>query len=248
MMIRCVFCLLTFGFASLSWAQTPDVAQENKVPPETAPPPAVTTYLGRTVAQTMHYAGASWLIRNRREREEGTDRMREALKLKDGMVVCDLGSGNGYHTLPMAQAVAPGGKVYAVDIQPEMLDMLKERAELLEVRNIVTVVGQVHDPRLPKASCDLIVMVDVYHEFSHPEPMLAAIRRSLKPDGRVVLVEFRAEDDEVPIKPEHKMSKEQILKELKANGFKLSETFDELPWQHMMWFSIEPNWRKDAQP
>ncbi len=202
-----------------------------------APPPR-TEYLGRTVAQTMHYAGAGWLIRHKREREEGATRMREALALKPGMAVCDMGSGNGYHTLPMAKAVSPGGRVLAVDIQPEMLDMLKERAAAQQVTNVECIVGEAHDPHLPETSCDLILLVDVYHEFSHPEEMLTAMRRALKPDGQLVLVEFRTEDETVPIKPEHKMSRAQILKEMEANGFKLTRSFDELPWQHMMWFGL----------
>lgn len=211
-----------------------DALRGQSLAPE--PPPAQAFYMGREVAQTMHYAGAAWLIRNKRDREEGTLRMREALDLKPGQVVCDLGSGNGYHTLPMAKAVAPGGKVLAVDIQPEMLEMLKERAAAQAVTNVECIVGAAHDPNLPDGSCDIILLVDVYHEFSHPEPMLKAIHKALKPDGKVVLVEFRAEDLTVPIKPEHKMSKAQILKELEANGFTLKQSFDELPWQHMMWF------------
>lgn len=205
------------------------------------PPPARTEYLGRVIAQTMHYAGAGWLIRNKREREEGATRMRAALALKPGMVVCDMGSGNGYHTLPIAREVAPNGRVFAVDIQPEMLEMLKERAAAQEIANIECIVGEVHDPRLPENSCDLILLVDVYHEFSHPEEMLASIRRALKPEGHLVLVEFRAEDESVPIKPEHKMSRVQILREMEANGFHLAKSFDELPWQHMMWFAREPS-------
>ncbi len=200
-------------------------------------PPARTEYMGRVVAQTMHYAGAGWLIRNKREREEGSTRMQAALDLKLGMVVCDMGCGNGYHALPMAKRVAPDGKVLAVDIQPEMLQMLKQRAEANGVSNVEAIVGEVNNPNLPEASCDLIVMVDVYHEFSHPEEMLGVMRRALKPGGQVVLVEFRAEDLTVPIKPEHKMSKVQILKELEGNGFKLTRSFDELPWQHMLWFA-----------
>lgn len=193
--------------------------------------------MGRVVAQTMHYAGAGWLIRNKREREEGATRMRAALELKPGMVVCDMGSGNGYHSLPMAKEVAPDGKVLAVDIQPEMLQMLQQRAEANQVTNVVSIVGEVHNPNLPDDSCDLILLVDVYHEFSHPEEMLGFMRKALKPGGQVALVEFRAEDLTVPIKPEHKMSKVQILKELEANGFKLTRSFDELPWQHMLWFA-----------
>jgi ubiquinone/menaquinone biosynthesis C-methylase UbiE len=158
------------------------------------------------------------------------------LRLKPGMVVCDLGSGNGYHSLLMAKMIEPGGKVIAVDIQQEMLDQLKERAQRTKIGNIETVRGEVHDPHLPADSCDLILLVDVYHEFSHPEHMLKAMRRALKPNGVVALVEFRGEDPAVPIKPEHKMTKAQILKEWLPNGFKVAREFDDLPWQHLMFF------------
>ena len=193
-------------------------------------------YMGRAVAAPMHWMGGAWLLRNKREREESSLRMREELKLKPGMNVCDMGCGNGYHTLPMAKAVAPDGKAYAVDIQPEMLKMLQERADKEAVKNIVSVQGTETDPKLPEHSCDLILLVDVYHEFSDPVSMLAGMKKALKPGGQIVLVEFRAEDDSVPIKPEHKMSKEQINKEMTANGWELTRSFDELPWQHMMWF------------
>ena len=136
----------------------------------------------------------------------------------------------------MAQLVGEKGRVLAVDIQREMLGLLKDRAAAERVTNIETVLGTVVDPKLPANSVDLVLLVDVYHEFSHPEQMLAAIRRSLKPKGRVALVEFRAEDPTVPIKPLHKMSKAQILKEFPPNGFKLVEEFDKLPWQHVMFF------------
>jgi len=198
--------------------------------------PLPTVYEGRVIAQTMHWQGAGWLIRNKREREEATTRMREELGVKPGMTVCDLGSGNGYHTLPIAEKVGPEGKVYAVDIQPEMLDLLRQRAEGRSLDNIDCIVNTPLDPKIPAGTCDLILLVDVYHEFSHPAEMLAGIRRALKPDGLVVLVEFRAEDETVPIKPEHKMSKAQIVKELGLNGFKLVREFDGLPWQHMMFF------------
>lgn len=204
--------------------------------PASAAPPPLKEYKGRVIAPTMHYMGAAWLVRHKREREEAATRMREELNLKPGMAVCDLGSGNGYHTLPMAKKVAPDGKVIAVEVQNEMLTMLKQRAEAVQIANIQYILGEYHDPKLPPASCDLVLLVDVYHEFSHPEPMLAAIRRALKPGGAIVLVEFRTEDPEVPIKPEHKMSREQIMKEIPANGFKLLREFHGLPWQHMMWF------------
>jgi len=194
-------------------------------------------YLGRRIAQTMHYAGASWLIRHEREREEASETMRAELHLKPGMNVCDMGSGNGYHTIPFAKAVAPDGKAYAVDIQQPMLEMLEAAARRANVTNIVSILGAEDSPKLPDASCDLIVLTDVYHEFSHPEAMLAGMKQALKPGGQIVLVEFRAEDPGVPIKPEHKMSKAQIMKEMTANGFVLSRSFDKLPWQHMMWFA-----------
>jgi ubiquinone/menaquinone biosynthesis C-methylase UbiE len=203
-----------------------------------APPPALTEYQGRTIAQTMHWQGAAWLIRHKRDREEATLLMREQLKLKPGMAVCDMGSGNGYHTLPMAEAVGKEGKVYAVEVQPEMIEMLHQRAKEKGISNIVSIIGEFHDPKLPAASCDMIVLVDVYHEFSHPEQMLAGMKKALKPDGVIVMVEFRAEDDSVPIKPEHKMTKAQISKELTSNGFKLVREFDGLPWQHMMFFGL----------
>jgi ubiquinone/menaquinone biosynthesis C-methylase UbiE len=131
------------------------------------------------------------------------------------------------------------GRILAVDIQPEMLNLLRERVEHEGLANVTPILGSVHDPRLPSGSVDLVLLVDVYHEFSHPEHMLAAIKRSLKPSGLIVMVEFREEDPEVPIKPEHKMSKTQILKELTANGFRLEKEFDGLPWQHMMFFGQE---------
>lgn len=185
----------------------------------------------------MHWSGAAWLVRHKRDREEATLRMREELRLTPGMKVCDMGAGNGYHTLPMAESVGATGTVYAVDVQPEMIEMLKQRIAEKRLTNIEPIVGLYHDPNLRPGTCDLILLVDVYHEFSHPVEMLVAMRKALRPDGLLVLVEFRAEDDSVPIKPEHKMSKAQILKELTANGYKLAREFDELPWQHMMFFS-----------
>lgn len=203
-------------------------------------PSPMTEYEGRVIAQTMHWQGANWLIRNKREREEGTTRMREELRLKPGMAVCDMGSGNGYHTLPFAEAVGPTGKVYAVDVQPEMIVMLNERVSEKGLTNIIPIIGEYHDPKLPPNSCDLIVLVDVYHEFSHPVPMLDGMKKALKPGGQICLVEFRAEDDTVPIRAEHKMTKVQVTKEMTVNGLKLVREFDGLPWQHMMFFELAP--------
>ena len=194
-------------------------------------------YLGRIVAQPMSHLGAPWLIRQNREEEERASASFEQLQLEPGMNVCDLGCGNGYWTLPMARSVAPGGKVYAVDIQPEMLKLLAERADRQSIDNIVPVRGSVDDPELPPGELDLVLMVDVYHEFSHPESMLWWIRRSLQPKGVVALLEYRQEDPSVPIKPLHKMSKRQIMKEYETNGFKLVREFNGLPWQHLMFFA-----------
>lgn len=204
---------------------------------QTPTPPTV--YQGRIIARTMHWEAASWLIRHKRDQEEATLLMREQLKLMPGMSVCDMGSGNGYHTLPIAEAVGKEGKVYAVEVQPEMIEMLHQRAEGKGLTNIVSIIGEMDDPKLPPASCDMILLVDVYHEFSYPEPMLAGMKKALKPEGVIVMVEFRAEDDSVPIKPEHKMTKAQINKEYLSNGFKLVREFDGLPWQHMMFFGAE---------
>jgi ubiquinone/menaquinone biosynthesis C-methylase UbiE len=205
-------------------------------------PPPLTEYRGREIATTMHYTGATWLTRDSRLREEDCETLLKALDIQPGQTICDMGCGNGFYTLPLARLVGRDGKVIAVDIQREMLGLLKSRAREERVYNIKRVLGTVIDPKLEPNSCDLVLMVDVYHEFSRPEEMLQAIRRSLKPTGRVALVEFRAEDPNVPIKPLHKMSKEQILKEFEPNGFRLVEEFDKLPWQHLMLFE-----RDDAE-
>lgn len=205
------------------------------LPAQETPPP-LTEYLGREIAQTMHWQGADWLMRRVREDEEAPTRMRKELNVKPGMTVCDMGCGNGFHTLPLAEMVGEKGKVLAVDVQPEMIEMLKKRIAAKGITNIVPINGLYHDPKLPPDSCDLILLVDVYHEFSHPVQMLAAMRAALKADGLLVLVEFRAEDESVPIKPAHKMSKAQIHKEMNANGFTLKREYDELPWQHLMFF------------
>jgi ubiquinone/menaquinone biosynthesis C-methylase UbiE len=192
--------------------------------------------MGRTIAVTMSYHAAPWLLRTEREQEERCSLLLPNLGLKTGMTVCDLGCGNGFYTLPIAQLIGAQGRVFAVDIQPEMLELLREKFERVGVANITPILGSAFDPRLPDESVDLILLVDVYHEFSYPEQMLARMKSALKPEGRVALVEFRAEDDTVPIKPEHKMSKEQIMKEFPANGFKFVGEFDKLPWQHVMFF------------
>jgi SAM-dependent methyltransferase len=205
-----------------------------------AVPPAQTHYMGREIAQTMHYTGAPWLVRESRQREEDCRLLLEALAIKPGQRVCDIGCGNGFYTLEIARLVGPTGTVYAVDIQPEMLRMLTHRAAAEGLANIRPILGTAVDPRLPPGRLDLVLCVDVYHEFSHPAEMLARIRESLAADGRLVLAEFRGEDPAVPIKPLHKMTKQQVLKELEPAGFRLDRSFDRLPWQHLLFFANVP--------
>ncbi len=205
-------------------------------------PKGLTKYLGRRIAQPMAYTHMNWLSRPERIQEENPQEMLEQLNLKDGLVVCDLGSGDGYHTVQMAPRVGPTGKVVAVDIQPQMLQELSRRLAEMKLENVETVLGELWDPKLQEKSVDLVLMVDVYHEFSHPVQMLSALRNALKPNGLIALVEFRAEDPTVLIRAEHKMTKAQILKEYSANGFKVAKEYDRLPWQHLMFMQRDESW------
>jgi ubiquinone/menaquinone biosynthesis C-methylase UbiE len=182
----------------------------------------------------MGVGGADWLERNEREAEEHPEKALEALGLKDGMIVADVGAGTGYMALRMAARVGPSGKVYANDIQPEMLRMLRRNAARARVTNVETVLGTETDPKLPANSLDLILMVDVYHELSQPQLMLRKMREALKPDGRLVLLEYRKEDPSIPIRPEHKMSVAEVKMELEAEGFQLSQVVGTLPRQHIL--------------
>ena len=208
-------------------------------PGSSRPPDPPGTYLGRTIAPTMSHEAADWLTRPERQAEENATRMLQELGLRPGDVACDLGAGNGYHTLEMAKAVAPGGRAIGIDIQPEMLALLRDRARAAHVSNVETILGTQSDPKLPPHGCDLVLLADVYHELDDPAGMLASIRSGLSDRGLVVLLEFRGEDPNVPIKPEHKMSKKQIVLELETNGYTLSRSFDGLPWQHLMFFAAK---------
>ena len=197
-----------------------------------------THYKGREIAKTMHYLGAPWLVRENREREEECSTLLKVLGVTPGDVVCDLGCGNGFYTLKLAELVGAKGKVLAVDIQKRMLALLNLRAKKSDLAvRIEPILGTVSDPKLPEGEVDLVFMVDVYHELSHPETILREIRKSLAPRGRIVLVEFRSEDKDVPIKRLHKMSKRQMLREIVPNGFQLVQQFDGLPWQHVTFFA-----------
>ncbi len=192
-------------------------------------------YMGREIAQVMGHFGAGWLERSEREREERTDLLLKELELNPTDVVADVGAGSGYFTFRMAPLV-PRGKVLAVDIQPEMLDKIRSRKVKAGAANVEAVLGSITDPNLPSDSVDLALFVDAYHEFSHPYEMMMSIRKALKPGGRVVLVEYRAEDPKVPIRPRHKMTEAQAVKEMEAAGFQFAGNRKSLPQQHVMIF------------
>lgn len=191
-------------------------------------------YLGREIARVMGHQGAPWLERAERLDEERPDLLHSLLGIRPGMAVADLGAGTGYHSWRLAREVGPTGRVYAVDIQPEMLGLLATHMLRRGVTNVVGVLGTVTDPKLPPASLDLVLMVDVYHEFDHPFEMLAAIVKALKPGGRVAFVEFRGEQASVPIKPLHKMTEAQVRREAAVHDLEWVETRKELPWQHLI--------------
>ena len=194
-------------------------------------------YMGRQIAHVMGHVAAEWLERPTREAEEQTEKMIDLLSLKPGEQVADIGAGTGYVTWRMAKKVAPAGKVYAVEIQQEMLDLLSANMKQRGVTNIVPALGTVTDPKLPTNALDLIIMVDVYHEFDHPYEMTDAMVRSLKPGGRLVFVEFKKEDPTVPIKEVHKMSEAQVKKEMAIHPLTHSQTLTNLPWQHVIFFT-----------
>ena len=191
---------------------------------------------GRQFAPTMSVEGASWLERREREREEDPDLGLRLLKVAKGSTVGDVGAGSGYMTLRLARLVGPAGKVYGVDVQPGMLQLLEQNAAKAKVMNVVPVLGAYDDPKLPAGALDLIIMVDVYHEFTQPQQMLQHMREALKPGGRLALFEYRAEDPDVPIQPLHKMTKAQVKTEVELEGFKQVRVFDDLPWQHLIVF------------
>jgi ubiquinone/menaquinone biosynthesis C-methylase UbiE len=193
-------------------------------------------YMGRPIADVMTFHGAEWLVRPSREQEEQPEAMLDALKIAPGATVADVGAGVGYTSLRLARRVGPEGVVLATDLQPEMLQMLMANAREAGVKNIRPIRASMTDTRLPEGKVDLALMVDVYHECSDPVATLRGLRKALKPGGRLVLVEFRAEDPDVPIKPEHKMTFAQVRREIEPQGFKFKEKFDFLPWQHIIVF------------
>ena len=202
--------------------------------------PGVHPVSGRRYAPVMGYQGAPWLERNERDDEEAPDIALNVLKIAKGSTVADIGAGSGYITVRLAQRVGPTGHVFATDVQPQMLNILGRRLVAQKIANVTLIEGTFDDPKLPPAAVDLILMVDVYHELSQPQAMLRHLRASLKPGGRLVLLEYRKEDPMVPIKPEHKMSVVEAKLEVEAEGFTLSKVDEALPRQHILIFVPKP--------
>jgi SAM-dependent methyltransferase len=191
---------------------------------------------GRRYALPMSVEGASWLDRPEREQEEQPDLALRLLRIEKGASVADVGAGSGYMTMKLAKIVGPMGRVYANDIQAGMLSLLRQNVTRAKITNVTPVLGTLDDPKLPANALDLVIMVDVYHELSEPQKVLAHIREALKPTGRLVLFEYRAEDPNVPIQPLHKMSVAQAKLEVEHEGFSLSKTQEDLPRQHLLTF------------
>ncbi len=211
-------CALLLYLASCVWAQ------------------GVHPITGRHYAGVMSADGAGWLTRPERESEEHPDEALKAIGIAKGSTVADIGAGSGFMTLRLAKLVGSKGMVYAVDIQQRMLDLLQENLKKQKIGNVETVLGRIDDPKLPPQSTDLVLLVDVYHEFSEPQKMLRHIREALKPDGRLVLLEYRGEDPSVPIRPEHKMTVAQVRAELEPEGYRLDQVKENLPRQHILIF------------
>jgi ubiquinone/menaquinone biosynthesis C-methylase UbiE len=204
---------------------------------QTATGPGTHPISGRRFAGVMGYQGAEWLDRVERVDEEEPDVAIDAIGIEKGSTVADVGAGSGYMTVRMARKVGPSGKVYANDIQPEMLALLRQRLAKEKITNVETVLGGVDDPKLAAATLDLILMVDVYHEFQQPQAMLRHLRQALKPGGRLVLLEYRKEDPSIPIRIEHKMAVSEAKLEIEAEGFTLSKVDAVLPRQHILIFT-----------
>lgn len=217
------FCVISLGALLLA---LPDMGQAQAEHPAT----------GRRIAPVMGMTGADWLDRSDRDSEEAPEKAIAALDLRPGMMVGEVGAGTGFISIRMAKQVAPTGRVYANDIQPQMLAVLRRRAAEQKVTNIETVLGREANPRLPIGKLDLVIMVDVYHELARPQRMLENIRTSLKPDGRLVLLEYRKEDPTVPIRLEHKMSLSEIKAEIVPEGYRFEKAIETLPRQHIVIF------------
>jgi ubiquinone/menaquinone biosynthesis C-methylase UbiE len=194
---------------------------------------------GRVFAPVMGVGGAGWLERPERENEEAPSKALDSLELKAGMVVADIGAGSGYYTARLSTRVGPAGRVYATDIQPGMIALLDRRIKSEGLSNVTTVLGGMDDPKLPAKSIDLAIMVDVYHELQQPQIFLQRLKDTFKPGGRLVLLEFRKEDPDVPILEVHKMSVAEVKQEMEAEGFALDRVIEVLPWQHILVMTVK---------
>ena len=229
----------------LGWALLLSLALLGAAPAQTADryqavPPSADgigkAYHGREIARMMGFDGAAWLERTERQKEERADLLISELALTPGMTVADVGAGTGYYSRRLALQVGPQGKVYAIEVQPQMLSVLETTAKRPGYGNIVPVLGADDDVKLPEASVDLAIMVDVYHELAYPHEVLASIVRAVRPGGRVVFVEYRGEDFSVPIKSLHKMTEQQIRLEAADQSLVWERTARKLPWQHVVVF------------
>jgi SAM-dependent methyltransferase len=232
--ITAFILLLSVAFALPAIAGEPAVPRYTTVP---ATPDGIgKVYMGREISHVMGFHGAQWLERNERIEEERPDLVLKALELRPGMAVADIGAGTGYYTWRIAQRVGAGGTVYAVDVQPEMIDALTKQMSRRRIANVKPVLGTADDAKLPPNSLDLALMVDVYHELEYPYEMLATIVRALKRGGRLVFVEFRGNEPTVPIKPLHTMTEAQVRKEAAVQPLDWVGTISDLPWQHVIVF------------
>ena len=229
--------LAVLGAAALAagWSQ-PTAGQDRSGQPSAAPPPRQ-----RQIAPVMSHVHADWLVRPERQREEQPDRLVSALRIPRGSTVIDLGAGVGYFTWRLAKRVGPTGRVLAVEIQQPMLDMLAENLRRRGIENVDLILGTPSDPRLPENQADLALLVDVYHELAFPAATMERVRRSLKADGRLVVVEYRKEEAWIPIHPLHKMTVEEVRREIEPVGFELLEVLDFLPRQHVIVFVPRKN-------
>lgn len=235
-LLACLSALALLSSASIE-AGAQAVAADTRYERVVASPDGIgKRYMGREIAGVMGWQGAQWLERESRAHEERPELLLRELALAPGMTVADIGAGTGYYTWQLAKKVGPGGRVYAVDVQPEMIGMLDSQMAKRGVRNVVSVLGSETTVKLPPASVDLAIMVDVYHELAYPAEVLDSIVSALKPGGRVVFVEYRAEDPAVAIKPLHKMSETQIRREATAHGLKWERSIRSLPIQHAIVF------------
>jgi ubiquinone/menaquinone biosynthesis C-methylase UbiE len=229
-----------FGFFALLFIANMSLAQQAISPRYTTTPASTDgigkRYMDREISGVMGWQGAAWLERDKREREERTDLLLEALALQPGMVVADIGAGTGYLSRRMAPLVVPGGKIIALDLQPEMVNMLQTAVNRSGLKQIEVKQSAVDNIKLPKNSIDMAIMVDVYHELAYPYEVMASILQALKPRGWLVFVEYKAEDVRVPIKPLHKMSEAQIKREASIFPLDWERTVSTLPWQHVVVF------------